>query len=251
MPRSGTSLLEQILSSHPAIYGAGELKYMTSVIENIKVGVDGRLLLGNKEPVFAYDEGATYAQRGKAYVDYLKSLAKDDKYLRVVDKMPGNFNFLGLIRAILPTAKIIHSRRHPVETCLSNYRINFAEGQLWSYNLVNLGKYYRVYWETMKHWRNNFPGQFLEVRYEDNVTDLEGNSKRIMDYVGLDWTPEMMEFHKTERAVKTASITQVRKPIYKTSMNRWKKYEEHLQPLLLEIEDIIAEYEAETPELFE
>ena len=249
MPRSGTSLLEQILSSHPQIYGAGELKYMTSVIENFSIGTDGRLLLGNKEPVFAYEEKATYEQRGKAFVDYLDKLS-GGTYERVVDKMPGNFNFLGMIRTILPNAKIIHSRRHPVETCLSNYRIHFAEGQLWSYNLTNLGKYYRVYWDLMKYWREEFAGQFLEVRYEDNVTKLEENSKIIMDYIGLDWTPEMMEFHKTERAVKTASIQQVRKPIYKTSMNRWKKYEAYLGPLLDEIGDIIEEYEAESPDLF-
>lgn len=249
MPRSGTSLLEQILASHPQIYGAGELKYMTSVIENFSIGTDGRLLLGNKEPVFAYEEKATYEQRGKAFVDYLDKLS-GGTYERVVDKMPGNFNFLGMIRTILPNAKIIHSRRHPVETCLSNYRIHFAEGQLWSYNLTNLGKYYRVYWDLMRYWREEFAGDFLEVRYEDNVTNLEVNSKIIMDYIGLDWTPEMMEFHKTDRAVKTASIQQVRKPIYNTSMNRWKKYESFLGPLLDEIGDLVEEYEAESPELF-
>lgn len=250
MPRSGTSLLEQILSYHPMIYGAGELKYMGSVLENVGVGKDGRLLLGNKEPVFKYDENATYEQRGKAYVDYVTSLA-GNKYERVIDKMPGNFNFLGLIRAILPNAKIIHSRRHPIETCLSNYRINFAEGQLWSYNLTHLGQYYRTYWDLMKHWRSEFPSQFLEVRYEDNVLDLEKSSKRIMDYIGLDWDAKLLNFHENDRAVKTASITQVRRPIYRTSMNRWKKYTEFLGPLLEEIGDLVEEYESEIPDAFD
>ena len=250
MPRSGTSLMEQVLSSHEQIFGAGELKFMGPVLENIKIGVDGRILLGAKEPVFKYEEHATYEQRGKAFVEYLKGLAGSEKYTRIVDKMPGNFNHLGLIRTILPGAKIIHSRRHPVETCLSNYRINFAEGQLWSYNLKNLGQYYRIYWETMKYWRKEFAGEFLEVRYEDNVIDLEASSKRIMEYIGLDWTPDLLDFHKNDRAVKTASITQVRRPIYTSSMNRWKKYEEFLGPLLFEIEDIIEEYEAESPEIF-
>lgn len=249
MPRSGTSLLEQILASHPSIYGAGELKYMTSVIENFPIGKDGRLLLGAKEPVFAYEEHASYAQRGQAFVDYLDKLS-GGQYDRVVDKMPGNFNFLGLIRTILPRSKIIHSRRHPIETCLSNYRIHFAEGQRWSYNLTDLGKYYRVYWDLMKFWRDEFAGEFLEVRYEDNIVDLEANSKIIMNYVGLEWTEEMLDFHKTKRAVKTASIQQVRKPIYKSSMNRWKKYEKYLGPLLDEIGDLVEEYEAETPGLF-
>jgi hypothetical protein len=102
----------------------------------------------------------------------------------------------------------------------------------------------------MKYWRKEFAGEFLEVRYEDNVIDLEASSKRIMEYIGLDWSPDLLNFHKNERAVKTASITQVRKPIYTSSMNRWKKYEEFLGPLLFEISDIIEEYEAESPEIF-
>lgn len=250
MPRSGTSLLEQILSSHGSVFGAGELKYITPVIENISVGKDGRILLGHKEPIFSKEMNATYRQRGEAYVKYVTDLAGGD-YARVVDKMPGNFNFLGLIHAILPNAKIIHSRRHPVETCLSNYRINFAEGQLWSYNLVSLGKYYRLYWDLMNHWRAEFPGAFLDVRYEDNVFNLEGSSKRIMNYLELEWNPSLMDFHNNSRPVKTASLTQVRKPIYRTSTNRWRKYEKYLGPLLEELGDIVPEYEAEVAQLVE
>lgn len=243
MPRSGTSLMEQILSSHPDIYGAGELKYITSSLENISIG-ERRIKLGDVEPAFAYDLNASNAERGKWFVDMLKSLAPKP-YKRIVDKMPGNFNFVGLIHAILPKARIIHSRRHPVETCLSCYRILFAEGHQWTYNLNELGRYYRRYWNQMKHWRQEFPGVMYEVRYEDNVADVEGQARKLIDHLGLPWHEGCLEFYNTDRPVKTASASQVRKPIYTTSTNRWRKYEKHLKPLLEEIGDIVEEYEAE------
>ena len=249
MPRSGTSLLEQILSSHPEVFGAGELKLMSNVLENIPVGVDGRILLGNREPFFKYEERAGYAERGEAFVERLEKLAGGN-YERIVDKMPGNASFVGLIHAILPEAKIVHSRRHPVETCLSCYRIHFAEGQQWSYNLRHLGQYYRRYWELMEHWRREFPGVMHEVYYERNVLDFERQSRQLLDYLELDWVPQIEAFHETKRAVKTASVTQVRRPLYTTSVNRWKKFEEYLQPLLDEISDIIEEYEAQLPDVY-
>jgi tetratricopeptide (TPR) repeat protein len=247
MPRSGTSLMEQILSSHPDIYGAGELKYMTSALENIDLG-GRRMKFGDVEAAFPYDENASYEQRGKWFVDMLRSLPpKPTK--RIVDKMPGNFNFVGLIHAILPNAKIIHSRRHPVETCLSCYRILFAEGHQWTYDLGQLGRYYRRYWDLMEHWRTQFPGVMYEVRYEDNVADVEGQAKRLIEYLGLDWNPNVLNFYNTDRPVKTASASQVRKPIYSTSTNRWRKYEKYLGPLLEEIGDIVEAYEAEIAHL--
>ena len=142
MPRSGTTLLEQVLSAHPKIFGAGELKILPGILENIEVG-QNRLRLGDREPVFPYEKNASWNDRGQAYVDRLIKLADNQNYQRIVDKMPGNYNFVGLISAILPNAKIIHSRRHPVETCLSIYRIHFAEGHQWSYNLKELGRYYK------------------------------------------------------------------------------------------------------------
>lgn len=243
MPRSGTSLLEQILSSHPDVFGAGELKYVGAVLDNIQFG-SNRLNLNEPEAVFPYEENASWERRGQRYVDHLQRLA-GKPYKRIVDKMPGNFTMLGLIHAILPNARIIHSRRHPVETCLSNYRIHFAEGQLWSYNLRTLGRYYKRYWNLMQHWRQEFPQAMLEVRYEDNVADVEGQARRVMDYLGLDWYDGVLEFYNTDRPVKTASATQVRKPIYTTSTNRWRKYEKYLGPLLDELGDIVPEYEAQ------
>lgn len=250
MPRSGTSLMEQILSSHPDIFGAGELKFLTGVLENFGLGDDKgiRLRMGDKDPVFDYDLNASWELRGQRYVDKLTKLA-DKPYQRIVDKMPGNFNFVGLIHAILPNAKIIHSRRHPVETCLSCYRIHFAEGHQWSYNLHELGRFYKRYWGLMKYWREAFPGVMYEVRYEDNVADVEGSARKLIDHLGLEWNDNCLNFYNTDRPVKTASVTQVRKPIYTTSTNRWRKYEKYLGPLLEELGDIVPEYEAEIAHL--
>lgn len=249
MPRSGTSLIEQILSSHPDIFGAGELKLMSSVLDHIEVA-GKRIQLNDRDPMFKPEDDASWATRGQCYVERLKKLA-DKPCARIVDKMPGNFTMLGLIHAVLPNARIIHSRRHPVETCLSNYRIHFAEGQFWSYNLRELGRYYKRYWHLMKHWREQFPEAMLEVRYEDNVADVEGQARKIIHYLGLDWNDNCLNFHNTDRPVKTASAAQVRKPIYKTSTNRWRKYEKYLGPLLEELGDIVPEYEAEIAHLIE
>ncbi len=241
MPRSGTSLLEQILSSHPDTFGAGELKIMTSIIENISVGPT-RLRLNEVEAAFPYDENASYDARGRRYVEQIKRLAPKE-YRRIVDKMPGNFNFVGLIHKILPNAKIIHSQRHPVETCLSCYRIHFAEGHQWTYNLRELGRYYKRYWHLMQHWREVLPGVMFEARYENTVANVEGQARAVVDFLGLEWTDDCLKFYETDRPVKTASASQVRKPIYTTSVNRWKKYEKHLEPLLEELGDIPAQYE--------
>lgn len=251
MPRSGTSLMEQILSAHPDIFGAGELKYLTGILENITVGQGARLRIGEKEPVFPYDDNASWAARGERYVERIRKLADRSDYKRIVDKMPGNFNFVGLIHAILPNAKIIHSRRHPVETCLSAYRIHFAEGHHWSYRLRELGRFYKRYWNLMKYWREAYPGVMYEVRYEDNVADVEGSARKLIDYLGLEWNENCLNFYNTDRPVKTASVTQVRKPIYTTSTNRWRKYEKYLQPLLQELGDIVPQYESEIAHLLE
>jgi len=241
MPRSGTSLLEQILSSHPDTFGAGELKIMTGVIENISVGAM-RLRLNDVEAAFPYEENASYDARGRRYVEQLKRLAPRE-YRRIVDKMPGNFNFVGLIHKILPNAKIIHSERHPVETCLSCYRIHFAEGHQWTYNLRELGRYYKRYWRLMQHWRATLPGVMFEARYENTVANVETQARNVIEFLGLPWTDECLKFYETDRPVKTASASQVRKPIYTTSVNRWKRYEKHLGPLLEELGDIPAQYE--------
>jgi hypothetical protein len=207
--------------------------------------------MGDKDPIFKYEDNVAWAVRGQRYVDKLKTLTDKPDYKRIVDKMPGNYNFVGLIHALLPNAKIIHSRRHPVETCLSCYRIHFAEGHQWSYNLRELGRHYKRYWALMQYWREAFPGVMYEAVYEENVADVEGSAKKLIDYLGLEWNDNCLNFYNTDRPVKTASVTQVRKPIYKTSTNRWRKYEKYLGPLLEELGDIVPQYEAEIAHLIE
>ncbi len=244
MPRSGTSLIEQVLSSIDEVYGAGELHYVGFVTNRIKVG-NYQHTLFKSESSFGSQEKITLEERGQKYVEMIDRLAPEGS-TRIIDKMPENFKSLGLIHMILPDAKFIHSRRHPVETCLSAYRLLFTEGLYWSDDLQTIGKYYRLYTEMMEYWKSVLPKEtIIEVRYEDMVNDLEYQSKRLAKHIGVAWSPNCLEFHKSDRAVRTASLSQVRQPIYKTSINRWSKYEPYLQPLLDEIGDLVEAYESE------
>ena len=246
MPRSGTSLVEQVLASHREVYGAGEQKLLSRTLQGIVIG-KARFDL-SETGFWPLNEQVPMAERGRRYVEALERVA-DPGAIRIVDKMPANAMFVGFIPLILPNARIIHTRRHPVETCLSCYRLMFADGQEWSYDLRELGRHYRRYNAVMQHWREQFPGLMLEVRYEDVVSDFEGQARRITEYLGLAWDDACLKFHETERPVRTASASQVRKPIYATSTNRWRKYEKYLGPLLEELGEIVPEYEAEIAHL--
>jgi len=244
MPRSGTSLMEQVLSGIDGIYGAGELKYGICALNHIDVN-GFKLNISNSGGCFSAKESPDYRERGEKYMELIEALAPDGTR-RIIDKAPGNFKWIGLLHLILPNAKFIHSRRHPVETCLSAYRIHFASRQHWSDDLQTMGKYYRLYAELMAHWQDVLPkGMILDVRYEDMVADLEGESKRIAAHIGIEWDASCLDFHQSKRAVRTASVSQVRQPIYTTSVNRWHKYEPYLKPLLDEIGDLVEAYEAE------
>jgi hypothetical protein len=187
-------------------------------------------------------------ERGERYVQAIEALAKaagrDAK--RIVDKMPGNYYWTGVIPFIMPNARIIHTRRHPVDTCLSIYRIFFPDGMPWSYDQNNLGKVYRAYHEHMAHWEKTLPeGVMLSVRYEDVVADIETMARKIIAHIGLEWNEACLKFYETERPVKTASLGQVRQPIYNTSVGRWRKYEPYLKPLIAELGPLVREYEEE------
>ena len=247
MPRSGTTLLEQVIASHPLAHGAGELKLASGVINNIKIG---RVLIetlhegAEKGPRFNARQW-TIAQRGERYLAEVEKLAGPEAQ-RIVDKMPGNYHWLGPLSVILPDCHLIHSRRHPVEICLSEYRIFFPDGIPFSYDLRDLGKAYRMYVDYMAYWHSVLPpGRVLHVRYEDMVADLETQARRILAHIGLPWDDACLKFYETKRKVKTASVTQVRRPIYTTSTNRWRKYEAYLKPLLEELGPLVAQYEAE------
>jgi hypothetical protein len=224
MPRSGTTLVEQILASHPDVHGAGELGVLEGVIGDA-VGADGF-------PERAAALSAAQAQAvGRAYADNVGRYAQGRK--RVVDKMPSNFRYAGLIHRILPKARIIHCRRDPRDTGLSCYSKLFTGAQPFAYDLAELGRYHRAYERLMDHWRAVLPPEcFLEVDYEDVVGDLEAQARRLAAFCGLDWNAACLDFHTTARAVRTASAAQVRKPIYTGSVGRWKAYTLRLKPLL-------------------
>ena len=235
MPRSGTTLIEQILASHPAVHGAGELADFNWLVDQLP-GTGGN--------VFRYPEDAAtlsadqLAALGKAYVERQRQRAPSAA--RVTDKMPANFLFLGLIHLALPEARIVHVLRDPRDTCLSCYSKLFTAEQNFSYELGELGRYYRKYAELMAHWRDVLPkGGMLEVRYEDVVADLEASARRMVDFCGLDWHPNCIAFHEAKRPVRTASASQVRRPIYRNSEGRWRAYQSHLEPLFAALGDIL------------
>jgi hypothetical protein len=232
MPRSGTTLIEQIIASHPMVHGGGELQALNEIV------LGGREVTDNvipfPESVPALDPSAVQ-QIGARYVDVLRRLAvkAGRNAERVTDKMPSNYYFVGLIHLALPNAKIVHAVRDPVDTCISCFSKLFSAEQNHTYDLGELGRYYRRYQRLMEHWRHVLPpGRMLEVRYEEVVADLEGQVRRIISHCGLPWDDRCLSFHKTERPVRTASATQVRQPIYKSAVGRWRVYEEQLGPLL-------------------
>ncbi len=233
MPRSGTTLVEQIIASHPFVHGAGELQTFNDVILTVR-GPDGNTL-PYPEFVPALDASALQ-QIGARYIALVRELAVKFGVAdaqRITDKMPSNYYFAGLIHLALPNAKIIHTIRDPVDTCVSCFSKLFSAEQNHTYDLAELGSYYKRYEHLMAHWRSVLPaGRILDVRYEDVVADLEGEARRIISHCGLIWDDRCLSFHKTDRPVRTASATQVRQPIYKSAIGRWRVYEEQLGTLL-------------------
>ncbi len=224
MPRSGTTLTEQIIASHPEVHGAGELHDFGKImLRNIAgAAFPDNLHLLDRAQLTAW---------GAEYVAGLQRRAPDAR--RITDKLPGNFIAVGLIHLMLPNAKIIHVKRNPADTCLSCFTQLFANKNEFTYDLAELGQYYAGYARLMEHWREVLPeGAFLDVQYEDIVADQEAQSRRIIEYCGLEWSDACIDFHRNRRAVNTASVTQVRQPMYKTSVERWRHYEKFLDPLL-------------------
>jgi tetratricopeptide (TPR) repeat protein len=231
MTRSGTTLIEQILASHPQVFGAGELQLMDQLAGSIRRLVPGAPafpeMMLEMSPEHFRQLGALYAER----IGRRAPAAK-----RVTDKMTVNFLFLGLIHLALPNATIIHAVRDPVDTCVSSFATHFTRGHEHTCDLAELGRYYRHYRELMTHWHDVLPpGRILDVHYEELVADLEGVSRRIVSHCGLAWDARCLDFHRTERPICTASATQVRKPIYRDAVGRWRKYEAFLGPLFAEL----------------
>lgn len=220
MPRSGTTLAEQILASHPAAFGAGELPFW--------VGAEAAYAATSQQ------QSVTPEQHAKITADYLQLLAqRAGDASRVVDKMPGNTVSLGLIHALLPNARIIHMQRDPLDTCLSIYGHNFANGHPYASDLDDLVHQYREYLRLMAHWRSVLPaGSLLELPYEGLIAEQEAWSRRLVEFIDLPWDPGCLDFHKTARTIMTHSKWQVRQPITAASIGRWRRYATHIQPLL-------------------
>ncbi len=217
MPRSGTSLTEQILASHPQVHGAGELLYWIFAADAERAAP-------------AEKRAATIAELGRAYLEGLATQVPDAS--RVVDKLPVNFRNIGLIHAALPGARFIHVERNALDTCLSIYFQGFSAAHPYATDFGDLAHYYHEYQRLMAHWRAVLPPQtLLEVRYEDLVDDPEGWSRRMLAHIGLPWDPRCLEFHRTQRPVLTASNWQVRQPMNRSSVERWRRYERFIGPL--------------------
>lgn len=228
MPRSGTTLVEQILASHSQVFGAGETDAFTRTVSRFRrsdiAGGDYPEMIATMSPQDLRDLGTRY-------LETVRSLAPEAQ--RIVNKLPLNYMFLGLIHLALPNAKVIHVRRDPLDTCLSCYSLMFTGHQPFSYDLGELGRYYRGYAAMMEHWQAVLPpGVLIDVAYEQLVEDVEGQSRAMIAHCGLAWEEACVSFHNTERPVQTASAVQVREPVYRTSIGRWRHYEKFLQPLM-------------------
>lgn len=227
MPRSGTTLTEQIIASHPQAFGAGELKSMGEMKQKIRKNFNLKHQFPKVVEHLSQDQVETLAED---HLAFLRSM--DEDAARITDKMPFNYYTLGLIHLLFPKAPLIHCMRHPLDNCLSCYFLRFVDKMSFSTNLEQLGEIYTIHSQIMDHWKSVLPVPILEAQYEQTVADQEWQTRLLLEHCGLEWDDTCMEFHKYERPVKTASNWQVRQPIYNTSDGRWKNYREHLVPLM-------------------
>jgi len=237
LPRSGSTLIEQILASHSQVEGTLEL----STLGEIALST-GRYRSKEGDYPGAIPElsGRDFRAYGQQYIEETRIHRMSGKP-RFTDKLPNNFTHIGFAHLILPNARIINARRHPLDSCLGCYKQLFGKGQNFTYDMHELGLYYRQYHETMQHWHRVLPGKVLDVHYEDTVGDLEAQVRRILAHCGLPFEEACLRFHETERAVRTASSEQVRQPLYTRALGTWRRYAKHLGPWQEELADIIAE----------
>ena len=229
MPRSGTTLVEQILSIHPEVYGAGELEDINWMAISLPKTLASSSSYPDCVPELTVD---ACDQLAAQYLDRLSALAPDAARL-VTDKMPGNYFHLGLVVLLFPEARIIHCTRDPLDICLSCYFQSFiqANNHQYAYNLEHLGCAYRQYQRLMNHWKHVLDVPFMDVSYEELVADQERVTRELLAFCGLPWDERCMRFYESKRNVVTASYDQVRRPLYSSSIGRWRHYEKHLEPL--------------------
>ena len=237
LPRSGSTLIEQVLASHPQVEGTMELPDLVA-IANLLGGRKKRGDPSRYPEVLAELEPFRLAELGEEYLGRTRIQRKTDRP-RFVDKMPNNFFHIGLIELILPNAKIIDARRHPMATCFSAYKQHFARGQGFSYDLADVGRYYVDYVRLMSHFNSILPGRVHRVDYENMVNDSEHEIRRLLEYCGLAFHPACLTFWRNTRSVRTASAEQVRQPIFTEGLNQWRHFEAWLGPLKLALSDVL------------
>lgn len=238
-PRSGTSLVEQILASHPAICGGGELPYLPGITRRLAAAASPN---GYPDCMRRLDAKAARSLADLYLQKLKKSARRGETPERITDKLPQNYLCLGLVRLLLPRARIIHCRRDARDACLSVYFQSFTGSHPYAWDLKDIGSYYGQYHRLMKHWRSVVPSeQMLEVRYEDLVAEQEAVSRKLIDFVGLEWDPRCLEFYRVDRPVTSASHAGVRRPVYTDAVGRWRDYRKHLAPLIEALESIVKE----------
>ncbi|TLY95996.1 MAG: sulfotransferase family protein [Gammaproteobacteria bacterium] len=239
LPRSGSTLIEQILASHSAVEGTHELADLPRIVVDLQ-GRDWSLDNPRYPAVLSQMSAADFRRLGEKYLSDTRVYRTGKA--RFIDKMPNNFRHLGLIHLMLPNARIIDARREPMACCFGNLKQLFAHGQEFTYSIEDIARYYRTYLELMRHWDAVLPGRVLRVQHEDLVDDLEGNVRRLLDYCELEFEPACVEFHRTERSVRTASSEQVRQPIYREGLDQWRHYEPWLGRLREALGEALTRY---------
>jgi tetratricopeptide (TPR) repeat protein len=235
MPRSSTTLTEQIISSHPKVIGAGEVVFWGRAPIAMPLRLDSEAAYPECVLEMTAEQAKDIATMYESTLR--KVVGSDTNPAHITDKMPHNFLNVGLIALLFPNVKIIHTKRDPIDTCLSIYFQNFNKVHQYACDLSNLGFHYKQYERIMRHWHEVLPGRIMDINYEDTITDPEFWSRKLIDHIGLEWDDACLAPHKLERSVKTASHWQVRQPIYKTSVQRWKNYEQFLSPLIEALKD--------------
>ncbi len=239
LPRSGSTLLEQILASHSQVEGTQELPNIQQIVRNLR-GRDPDVKNARYPRILGQLNAEQSLALGEQYLAGTRAYRTGKPFF--IDKMPNNFRHLGLVHLILPNARIIDARREPMACCFSNLKQLFAQGQEFSYSIEDIARYYRTYLELMQHWNRVLPGRILRVQHEDVVDDLDGSVRRMLDFCELEFEPQCIEFHKTERSVRTASSEQVRQPIYREGLDQWRHFEPWLEPLKLALGDALVHY---------
>jgi tetratricopeptide (TPR) repeat protein len=246
MPRSGSTLLEQILSSHSAVEGTTELPDIISMAMELREEADSDEIVAYAQ-VLAGKNEEDYLRLGEEYIERTRVHRKTDRPF-FIDKMPNNFLHVGMIHLLLPNAKIIDARRHPLGCCFSNFKQYYARGQNFSYSLSDVGHFYRDYVELMAHYDEVLPGRVHRVIYEENVEDTETEVRKLLDYCGLEFEPACLRFFENQRPVRTASSEQVRQPIYREGVEQWRHYEDWLDPLKAVLGGVLDAY-PEVPDI--